>query len=73
MFVQRSDDPVRDAERSQIDMRPRFGVCQECGEPIRAACGGYYGDDYFEIFPNEYIHEDCISDWIKPFKKEAVL
>lgn len=68
-----SDDPVRDAELSQIDMRPRFAICEECGEPIRAECSGYYGDDYFEIVEGEKVHEDCISDYIKKFRKEAKL
>lgn len=68
-----ADDPVGDAERSQIDIRPRFSVCEQCGEPIRAACAGYYGDDYFEIVPNEQVHEECISDYLKQFKKEAIL
>lgn len=36
-------------------------TCKECGEPI------FEGDDYYEIYSEEYICEECISK----FRKEA--
>lgn len=64
------DDPVRDAEIAQIDTRPRRFTCDQCGEPIRGADSGHYGDDFFE-FKDVCVHLDCLSEWTRQFIKEA--
>lgn len=64
------DNPEYDAEMSQIDPRPRTLTCTHCGEAIRGATAGYYGDDYFDL-PEANVHEECISDYLIKFKREA--
>lgn len=58
-----SDDPVRDAERywDYMDKQVILNcpVCEVCGEPIE--------DEYSYNFDEDWVHEDCLSEY---FKKE---
>lgn len=48
-----------------------FATCECCGNPIYKATDTLNGDEYVELVPDEYIHVDCISAWVKENKKEA--
>ena len=49
-----------------------FAICECCGEPIHKATDFLDGEEYVELVPDEYIHVDCISAWVREHKKEAV-
>lgn len=49
-----------------------FAICECCGNPIYSATDTLEGEWYVELVPDEYIHVDCISAWVKEHKKEAV-
>ena len=62
-----SDDPVRDADRYDMEMhrqreRCRRGSCACCGEAI------YGYEDYYDI-DGILLHEDCLTDWAYQYKK----
>lgn len=41
-----------------------FNICDVCGEEI------YVGDEYYDI-DGIIIHDECLKDWAKEYKKEA--
>ncbi len=48
-----------------------FAICECCGNPIYKATETLEGEEYVELVPDEYIHVDCISEWVRQNKKEA--
>lgn len=48
-----------------------FAICECCGNPIYKATDYLDGEWYVELVPDEYIHVDCISEWVRQNKKEA--
>ena len=51
------------------DDRPVIAVCEECGNDIYGESESEYGDDYFDIPSYGCIHEDCIMEFLRQFKK----
>ena len=65
------DRPYIDAEYAAEDSRPVLCVCEQCGGDIHGANTGYEGDDIIEL-PDGTIHYDCVLDWARENKREAV-
>lgn len=48
-----------------------FATCECCGNPIYAETDYLQGEMYVELTPGEYIHEECMNEWIRQNRKEA--
>ena len=49
-----------------------FATCECCGNPIYKATDTLNGDEYVEMYENEYVHVDCVTAWVNEHKREAV-
>lgn len=56
------DDPIADARDYANRKIPSRGDCAVCGEPIPT------WDMYYDT-GDELIHDECIFDWVKKFRK----
>lgn len=68
--MNRTDDPVRDAERyaehlEEISRTMEHLTCIYCGRPI------YPGDGFYELEGN-VVCEDCLLDYAQRLKKHFV-
>lgn len=48
-----------------------FATCECCGQPIFKANDYLDGDEYVELVPDEFIHVECVMDWVRRNKQEA--
>lgn len=46
----------------QADMEYE-AICEQCGCPI------FFGDAYYELPGKIIIHEDCLKDFAKPYRR----
>lgn len=49
-----------------------FAECECCGNPIYRATDTLEGEYYVEMYEGEYVHVDCVKEWVRQHQKEAV-
>lgn len=49
-----------------------FATCSCCGNPIYKATDQLEGEYYVEMYENEFVHVDCVNEWVRQHQKEAI-
>lgn len=63
-MIEKTDDPIRDAEKAQEDPRPIIGHCPVCGGEVRGERNGWDADEAFN-FDGEYVCWDCLHEYFR--------